>query len=138
MDDHKTFIDRAKDPLGFPSVFDHAIRTLIADGYTDAEVLDEAINAQHRAALADQRLWATRIAAIRRELTPRRRPGQPGWTDEVFREHWREAIGLLSPTADRTIPNVAANFRRRHGGEIGVDPEHLRELHRAHGSPPFE
>jgi hypothetical protein len=61
-----------------------------------------------------------------------RGPGRPGWTDDLFREHWLEAWHATKPP--RSSPMVAANFRQLNGS-LGTDPDHLRKMYKEHGSP---
>ncbi|HSW41791.1 MAG TPA: hypothetical protein VLM76_04720 [Patescibacteria group bacterium] len=69
-----------------------------------------------------------------------RAPGRPGWTVDTFREHWSEAIAATPEP--RTFASVAPNFRpfdvRPGASHFGVDAEHLSDLYRKHGAPPFE
>lgn len=68
------------------------------------------------------------------------RPGRPGWTVDTFREHWSEAVAATPQPL--TFASVAANFRQLNVGpgtsHLGIDSEHLSDLHRKHGAPAFE
>ncbi len=62
-----------------------------------------------------------------------RRPGRPGWTDELFRVRYQEAIGRATPPyTDRA---VAPHFDMLDGAR-GTEPDYLRKLVRKHGLPP--
>lgn len=67
------------------------------------------------------------------ELTRiRRRPGRPGWTDELFRTRYQEAVGRATPPY--TCPAVALHFDVLDGTR-GTEPDYLRKLVRKHGLP---
>lgn len=75
---------------------------------------------------------------VRRIRTPGQ-PGRPGWTADIFLEHWIEAVAATPQP--RTFASVAPNFRplgvspgTKH---FGVTSEHLSDLHRKHGAPAF-
>jgi hypothetical protein len=57
---------------------------------------------------------------------PRRGPGRPGWTPELFEERWREA--WAATPEPRTFQALAANFRALDGTLGGVSGDHLRKL----------
>lgn len=56
---------------------------------------------------------------------PRRGPGRPPWTEELFLERWREAESEAAPS-DR-LADIATSFRILNGAG-GVDPDYLRRL----------
>jgi hypothetical protein len=58
--------------------------------------------------------------------------GRPGWTDGDFLEHFREAVAASKHPL--TWANIAAEFKQLDGTR-DVDPDHLRKLWKAHGSP---
>jgi hypothetical protein len=70
------------------------------------------------------------------EWVSERRAGRPGWTDEIFRERWQEAIATTPPP--RTFRRIATRFRPLDVSEQGIDPNHLRKLHKRHGEPAFD
>ena len=59
---------------------------------------------------------------------PRSGPGRPGWTRELFEEHWREA--MAATPQPRTFPALAAHFRAFDGTLGGVTGDHLGRLRR--------
>lgn len=59
---------------------------------------------------------------------PRRGPGRPGWTRDLFEEHWREAQAATH--GPRTFAALAANFKALDGTVGGVGGDHLRRLRR--------
>lgn len=68
------------------------------------------------------------------ELTRiRRRPGRPGWTHELFRTRYQEALGRATPPF--TYRAVAVHFDMLDGTR-GTDPDYLRKLVSKHGLPP--
>ena len=52
--------------------------------------------------------------------------GRPGWTRELFEEHWREA--MTATPEPRTWAALAAHFRARDDTFSGVGGDHLRRL----------
>ena len=48
-------------------------------------------------------------------FTPRR-PGRPGWTEEQFIRHYRDALETTTPP--QTNDRIAANFRALNGNNI--------------------
>jgi hypothetical protein len=69
-------------------------------------------------------------AAAPHESAPdlRRSPGRPGWTRELFEEHWREALALTPEP--QTYTALAGHFRGRDGTLGSVSGEHLGRLRR--------
>jgi hypothetical protein len=59
---------------------------------------------------------------------PRRGPGRPGWTRDLFEERWREAQAATHEP--RTFAALAANFKAHDGTIGGVGGDHLRRLRR--------
>jgi hypothetical protein len=57
---------------------------------------------------------------------PRKGAGRPGWTRELFEEHWREA--MTATPEPRTFPALAAHFTALNGNFGGVGGDHLRRL----------
>jgi len=67
------------------------------------------------------------------ELTRiRRGPGRPGWTRDLFRTRYQEALGRATPPF--TYRAVAPYFEML-DGTVGTDPDYLRKLVRKHGLP---
>jgi hypothetical protein len=62
----------------------------------------------------------------------RRGRGRPGWTADLFRRRWREAIERGKVPEPATIPAVAPTFVML-DGEEGIDPEYLGRLARRFG-----
>jgi hypothetical protein len=60
--------------------------------------------------------------------SPRRGPGRPGWTRDVFEAHWREAVAATP--RPHTFRALAEHFRSLDGLEGGVGGDHLRRLRR--------
>jgi GNAT superfamily N-acetyltransferase len=68
--------------------------------------------------------------AERDETVPalQRGPGRPGWTRDLFEEHWREA--RAATPLPHTFRALAEHFRALDGFEGGLGGEHLRKLRR--------
>lgn len=61
-----------------------------------------------------------------------RRPGRPGWTDELFWARYQEALDRATPPY--TYRSIAPHFETLDGTR-DTDPEYLRKLVRRHGLP---
>ena len=62
-----------------------------------------------------------------------RRPGRPGWTQELFWAHYCDARGRSGPVD--TYAAIAAQFEML-DGELGTEPDYLRKLVKRFGLPP--
>lgn len=62
-----------------------------------------------------------------------RGPGRPGWTDELFRARYLEALDRATPPY--TYRSIAPHFETLDGTR-GTDPEYVRKLVGRHGLPP--
>ena len=70
-------------------------------------------------------------SGIRRRAA--RRPGRPGWTDELFWARYQEALDRATPP--HTYRSIAPHFETLDGTR-GTDPEYVRKLVGRHGLPP--
>jgi hypothetical protein len=116
----------ASDPAvaKYPTDF-REVGTVGADGLARILMLGDA---------ATLRLVVDFIAPIGGEaVIPRRGPGRPGWTDDLFRQRWREAVARGNLAEPATYPLVAANFENL-DGTMGMDPEWFGRLARKHGT----
>ena len=71
---------------------------------------------------------STAAAAHEPAPDPRLGPGRPGWTPELFKRRWREAL-MLTPQP-QTYASRAEHFRPLDGLEDSVTGDHLRRLRR--------
>lgn len=62
-----------------------------------------------------------------------RKPGRPGWTDELFWSRYAQAMQRAAPPF--TYRSIAPHFETLDGTR-GTDPEYVRKLVRRHGLPP--
>jgi hypothetical protein len=59
---------------------------------------------------------------------PRRGPGRPGWTRELFEDRYREAVAATPPP--QTYAALAEHFRAMNGFKGGLSGENLGKLRR--------
>jgi hypothetical protein len=74
--------------------------------------------------------------AAREVLDPiarERRPGRPGWTQELFWARYREAVARAA--VPHTYQSIADQFETL-DGSLGADPDHVRKLLKRYGQPP--
>ncbi len=64
---------------------------------------------------------------------PRRRPGRPGWTPDLFEARWSDAWRLTPPP--RTFKALAKHFRPLDGAVGQVTSDHLGRLRRRFPEP---
>lgn len=62
-----------------------------------------------------------------------RRPGRPGWTQDLFWARYCDALGRAD--APHTNASIAAHFEML-DGELGTEPGYLRKLVKRYGIPP--
>ncbi len=65
--------------------------------------------------------------------TPRRGPGRPGWTPDLFEERWSDASRLTPPP--RTLKALAKHFRGLDGSMGQLTGDHLGRLRRRFPGP---
>lgn len=73
------------------------------------------------------------IQPTRADRRTARRPGRPGWTDELFWMRYQEALDRATPPY--TYRSIAPHFETLDGTR-GTDPEYVRKLVGRHGLPP--
>jgi hypothetical protein len=84
--------------------------------------------ARHEASLHSQRRQPGLLEQDAYALLPRRGPGRPGWTRDVFEERWSEACRLTP--APHTYPGLAKHFRALDRAVGAVSGDHLGRLRR--------
>ena len=76
---------------------------------------------------------ATTVESARTGGVRGRRPGRPGWTQELFWAHYGDALARAD--LPHTNASIAAHLEML-DGELGTEPGYLRKLVKRYGLPP--